>query len=276
MSRPMGTHLLECAGNNNPANFGLMSVAAWDGVPLVDLLSRLQPRPRRPRCSSRGSTTKAALGGLGRRRGLGPAARGARSPRRLSRAAHQRPAAAARSRHARAPGRSWLVRMRVDQVGHWHPAGWSGGARDQPDEGIRRADAPDGAARAREGLAPPEFRPPRCRSGSSSGGPLTASPTASSASPGAATGQPIGWRFGSARTIRGGRSRCAGPAPPTARLDPLGVSVAAAGAQAFTASGSASRSLRPAASARQRLLHPAGHHRAALTGRVLPAVAAAA
>ncbi len=43
LSRPMGTHLLECAGNNNPANFGLMSVAAWDGVPLVDILSRLQP-----------------------------------------------------------------------------------------------------------------------------------------------------------------------------------------------------------------------------------------
>ncbi len=46
LSRPMGTHLLECAGNNNPANFGLMSVAAWDGVPLVDLLSRLRPAPQ--------------------------------------------------------------------------------------------------------------------------------------------------------------------------------------------------------------------------------------
>jgi DMSO/TMAO reductase YedYZ molybdopterin-dependent catalytic subunit len=46
MSRAMGTHLLECAGNNNPANFGLMSVAEWDGVPLVDLLSRLQPTAR--------------------------------------------------------------------------------------------------------------------------------------------------------------------------------------------------------------------------------------
>jgi DMSO/TMAO reductase YedYZ molybdopterin-dependent catalytic subunit len=37
-ARPMGTHLLECAGNNNPTNFGLMSVAAWDGVPLTDIL----------------------------------------------------------------------------------------------------------------------------------------------------------------------------------------------------------------------------------------------
>jgi DMSO/TMAO reductase YedYZ molybdopterin-dependent catalytic subunit len=40
-ARPMGTHLLECAGNNNPTNFGLMSVAAWDGVPLTDILPDL-------------------------------------------------------------------------------------------------------------------------------------------------------------------------------------------------------------------------------------------
>jgi len=33
-ARPMGAHLLECSGNNNPANFGLMSVCEWDGVPL--------------------------------------------------------------------------------------------------------------------------------------------------------------------------------------------------------------------------------------------------
>jgi DMSO/TMAO reductase YedYZ molybdopterin-dependent catalytic subunit len=43
LSRPMGPHLLECSGNNNPANFGLMSVAEWDGVPLVEVVSRLQP-----------------------------------------------------------------------------------------------------------------------------------------------------------------------------------------------------------------------------------------
>jgi DMSO/TMAO reductase YedYZ molybdopterin-dependent catalytic subunit len=43
VSRPMGAQLLECSGNNNPANFGLMSVAEWDGVPLVDVLSRLRP-----------------------------------------------------------------------------------------------------------------------------------------------------------------------------------------------------------------------------------------
>ena len=39
----MGAHLFECAGNNNPANFGLMSVAEWDGVPLASIVSRLKP-----------------------------------------------------------------------------------------------------------------------------------------------------------------------------------------------------------------------------------------
>ncbi len=42
---PMGTHLIECAGNNNPANFGLMSAATWAGVPLERLLVRAQPLP---------------------------------------------------------------------------------------------------------------------------------------------------------------------------------------------------------------------------------------
>jgi DMSO/TMAO reductase YedYZ molybdopterin-dependent catalytic subunit len=41
-ARPMGAHLCECSGNNNPANFGLMSVAEWDGVPLADVLSGLE------------------------------------------------------------------------------------------------------------------------------------------------------------------------------------------------------------------------------------------
>lgn len=33
-SKPMGAHLIECAGNSDPQNFGLMSVAEWDGVPI--------------------------------------------------------------------------------------------------------------------------------------------------------------------------------------------------------------------------------------------------
>ena len=59
VSRPMGTHLLECAGQQQPGKLRLDERRAWDGVPLVDLLSRLQPRAaggRRAR--SRGSTTK--------------------------------------------------------------------------------------------------------------------------------------------------------------------------------------------------------------------------
>jgi DMSO/TMAO reductase YedYZ molybdopterin-dependent catalytic subunit len=39
----MGPHLFECSGNNNPANFGLMSVAEWTGVPLIDVVARLKP-----------------------------------------------------------------------------------------------------------------------------------------------------------------------------------------------------------------------------------------
>lgn len=42
---PMGVHLMECAGNNNPANFGLMSAASWAGIPLNLLLERAHPLP---------------------------------------------------------------------------------------------------------------------------------------------------------------------------------------------------------------------------------------
>ena len=43
-ARPMGAHLIECAGNSNPQNFGLMSAVEWHGVPLAQVLERL-PRP---------------------------------------------------------------------------------------------------------------------------------------------------------------------------------------------------------------------------------------
>ncbi len=45
-SRPQGAHLIECSGNNDPNDFGLMSVAAWDGVPLADILHGVRPDPR--------------------------------------------------------------------------------------------------------------------------------------------------------------------------------------------------------------------------------------
>jgi DMSO/TMAO reductase YedYZ molybdopterin-dependent catalytic subunit len=43
LARPAGAHLLECAGNNDPANFGLMSAAEWSGVPVATLLDRVTP-----------------------------------------------------------------------------------------------------------------------------------------------------------------------------------------------------------------------------------------
>ncbi len=43
LAAPMGTHLLECAGNTNPNNYGLMSAARWDGVPIGALLDRARP-----------------------------------------------------------------------------------------------------------------------------------------------------------------------------------------------------------------------------------------
>lgn len=43
--RPAGTHLLECSGNADPTNFGLMSVARWEGIPIAALLARARPRP---------------------------------------------------------------------------------------------------------------------------------------------------------------------------------------------------------------------------------------
>lgn len=43
-SREMGAHVMECAGNSDPANFGLLSAASWTGVPVVALLDRVSPQ----------------------------------------------------------------------------------------------------------------------------------------------------------------------------------------------------------------------------------------
>lgn len=40
-ARPMGTHLMECSGNADPANFGLLSAASWRGVSLAEVLEQL-------------------------------------------------------------------------------------------------------------------------------------------------------------------------------------------------------------------------------------------
>ena len=42
-ARPMGVHLMECSGNTRSARFGMMSVAAWDGVPLQEILEMAKP-----------------------------------------------------------------------------------------------------------------------------------------------------------------------------------------------------------------------------------------
>ena len=39
MSRDMGVHLMECAGNEKGGEFGLMSACSWHGVPIVQLLN---------------------------------------------------------------------------------------------------------------------------------------------------------------------------------------------------------------------------------------------
>ncbi len=43
LSKKMGPHLFECSGNGNPSNFGLMSVAEWEGMPLTEVVARLKP-----------------------------------------------------------------------------------------------------------------------------------------------------------------------------------------------------------------------------------------
>lgn len=44
-----GVHLMECAGNADPANFGLLSAATWSGVPIAAVLDRVQPSGGRRR-----------------------------------------------------------------------------------------------------------------------------------------------------------------------------------------------------------------------------------
>jgi DMSO/TMAO reductase YedYZ molybdopterin-dependent catalytic subunit len=45
LARPAGAHLLECAGNTDPANYGLIGAAEWSGVPVGAVLDRVSPLP---------------------------------------------------------------------------------------------------------------------------------------------------------------------------------------------------------------------------------------
>lgn len=44
-ARDMGVRFMECAGNSDPANFGLLSAASWTGVPMAAVLSQGTKRP---------------------------------------------------------------------------------------------------------------------------------------------------------------------------------------------------------------------------------------
>ena len=41
LERPFGTKLLECSGNSREGQFGLLSAASWDGIPLTELFERI-------------------------------------------------------------------------------------------------------------------------------------------------------------------------------------------------------------------------------------------
>ncbi len=43
LAAPGGRSLMECSGNADQTNYGLMSVADWDGVPLAAILDRVRP-----------------------------------------------------------------------------------------------------------------------------------------------------------------------------------------------------------------------------------------
>ncbi len=44
-ARDVGVRLMECAGNSDPANFGLLSAAAWSGAPMASVLDRMPTAP---------------------------------------------------------------------------------------------------------------------------------------------------------------------------------------------------------------------------------------
>ncbi len=47
--KPLGLHLMECAGNVPLVDFGMISVAAWAGVPLADILDSSDAKPQASR-----------------------------------------------------------------------------------------------------------------------------------------------------------------------------------------------------------------------------------
>ena len=210
-------HVMECAGNSNPQNFGLMSAVEWDGVPARRGCWRgCRARPAPPACWSPASTTTARARGTSQ-----PGASWVLPLDAIDRLgavpgrAHERPAARRRPRRAGAAGGARLVRVRVDQVG---APGSSGSA---PTPRPRRRCASSPAARIRTACRrwrattrPRPSTPPRCRCGSSSAGSTAASNTAWSASSGAARSPWTVCSSASGPAIRARRSTIC-PAPRT-------------------------------------------------------------
>jgi DMSO/TMAO reductase YedYZ molybdopterin-dependent catalytic subunit len=48
-AKPLGLHLMECAGNVPLAHFGMISVASWAGVPLAEILDNIGTKPQASR-----------------------------------------------------------------------------------------------------------------------------------------------------------------------------------------------------------------------------------
>lgn len=44
-AKPVGRHLMECAGNARSVHFGMMSVADWSGVAMSEIQDRARPKP---------------------------------------------------------------------------------------------------------------------------------------------------------------------------------------------------------------------------------------
>src|SRR5919108_391043 len=43
-ARPIGAHLMDCAGNVRQAHFGLLSVGTWAGIPIAEILDGAKPK----------------------------------------------------------------------------------------------------------------------------------------------------------------------------------------------------------------------------------------
>ncbi len=43
-AKPLGLHLMECAGNTRAAHFGMISVGEWKGVPISEILDAAKPK----------------------------------------------------------------------------------------------------------------------------------------------------------------------------------------------------------------------------------------